>query len=59
MLAEFKDTNVNTQDRLGRTALHQACAKNLSEIVRLCLSVPECDVGVKDNDGLTAFDLSL
>ncbi|KAL0634675.1 KN motif [Maublancomyces gigas] len=59
MLAEFPDTDVNIQDHHGRTALHWACAGDLSDMVKLCLSVPECDVGVKDSDGFTAFDLSL
>ncbi|KAL0634674.1 hypothetical protein Q9L58_006400 [Maublancomyces gigas] len=59
MLAEFSDTDVNIQDQDGRTALHWACVLNLSDIVRLCLSVPDCEVGLLDNDGLTAFDISL
>ncbi|KAL0634802.1 Ankyrin repeat and FYVE domain-containing protein 1 [Maublancomyces gigas] len=59
MLAEFHDTDVNIQDEKGRTALHCACTENLSEIVTLCLSVPDCDIGLKDSDGLTAFDLSM
>lgn len=59
MLAEFDDTDVNIQDAMGRTALHWASAHNLSEMVMLCLSVPECEIGLKDNEGLTAFDLSL
>lgn len=25
----------------------------------LCLSVPECQIGLKDSEGLTAFDISL
>lgn len=58
MLAEFADTNVNVQDSRGRTALHWACARGLTAMVRLCLSVPECEIGLKDNDGLTAFDIS-
>lgn len=28
-------------------------------MVRLCLSIPSCDIGLRDNDGLTAFDISL
>lgn len=59
MFAEFSDTDVNIQDRDGRTALHWACALNLCDIVQLCLSVPECEIGLLDNDGLTAFDISL
>lgn len=59
MLAEFTDTEVNTQDLQGRTALHWACAGRHSDMVQLCLSVPECDIGLKDHDGLTAFDISL
>lgn len=59
MLAEFAETDVNIQDEHGRTALHWACLEKLTDMVRLCLSVLECDVGLKDNDGLTAFDLAL
>lgn len=59
MLAEFQDTDVNIQDEQGRTALHWACAENLSEMVMLCLSVLECEIGLRDNDDLTAFDLSV
>lgn len=59
MLAEFEDTNVNIQDQDGRTALHWASVGNHTDMVRLCLSVPECDIGLKDNEGLTAFDLSV
>lgn len=58
MLAEFDDTDVNIQDDTGRTALHWACVMDLSLMVKLCLSVPDCDVGLRDNDGLTAFDLA-
>lgn len=35
MMAEFEETNVNIQDKLGRTALHWACQKNLSVMVQL------------------------
>lgn len=59
MLAEFDDIDVNVQDSHGRTALHWACVKDLEDMVRLCLSVPEFDIGRKDNDGLTAFDISV
>lgn len=59
MLAEFGDTDTNIQDKQGWTALHWACAENIADMVRLCLSVPECDVGIRDKDGFTAFDISL
>lgn len=58
-LAEFSDTDINAQDNQRRTALHWACAENHIDLVKLCLSVPECDVGLKDNDSLTAFDIAL
>lgn len=58
-LAEFSDTDVNAQDTLGRTALHWACAKSLPDIVMLCLSVANCNVGLRDKDNLTAFDIAL
>lgn len=59
MLAEFADVDVNIQDARGRTALHWACEGVLSDMVGLCHSVPDCVVSLHDNDGLTAFDLSL
>lgn len=59
MLAEFRDTDVNIRDKEGRTALHWVCALNSPMMVRLCLSIPSCDIGLRDNDGLTAFDFSL
>ncbi|KAL0639442.1 hypothetical protein Q9L58_001470 [Maublancomyces gigas] len=59
MLAECGDVDVNTRDNTGRTALHWASALGLSDMVQLCLSVPDCDVAVLDNTGYTAFDLAL
>lgn len=58
-LAEFADVNVNTQDNRKRTALHWASIGHLPNIVMLCLSVPDCNVGLRDEDNLTAFDLAL
>lgn len=58
-LAEFTSTDINVQDDQGRTALHWASANRLPSIVMLCLSVPGCDIGLRDHDNLTAFDLSL
>lgn len=40
MLAEFDDTDLNIQDKQGRTALHWAYAGSHHDLVRLCLSVP-------------------
>lgn len=57
-LAEFHDTDVNVQDRQGRTALHWACANHHVDHVSLCLSIRECDIGLRDVDNRTAFDLS-
>lgn len=59
MLAEFPDTDVNVQDKQGRTALHWASVGGHADMVRLCLSVPECVIGLKDIDGFTTFDLSV
>lgn len=58
MVAEFEDTDPNIQDEQHRTALHWACAGGRPDMVMLCLSIPGCDIGLKDSDGLTAFDLS-
>lgn len=58
-LAEFPTTDINVQDVHGRTALHWASANSLPNIVMLCLSVPGCNVGLRDRDNLTAFDLGL
>lgn len=57
MLAEFADTDINIQDNLGRTALHWACVLGLPDMIWLCLSVPDCDIGLRDNDNLMAFDI--
>lgn len=57
-LAEFEETNVNSQDNAGRTALHWACAANNIEMASFCLSVPGMDTSLRDSDGLTAFDIS-
>lgn len=57
-LPEYKGTNINIQAKQGRWARHWACAKNFSVMVGLCISVPECNVGSKDNGDLTAFDIS-
>lgn len=51
MLAEFSDTDIDVQDAGGRTALHWACINNLPDMVGLCLSVSNCTVGLKDNEG--------
>lgn len=59
MMAEFEDTDVNTQDAHGQTALHWACAEGHLDMVRLCLSVPESEIGLKDDEGCTAFDIAL
>lgn len=59
MMAEFEDTDVNVQDAHGRTALHWACAEGHVDMVRLCLSVPQSEIGLKDDEGCTAFDIAL
>lgn len=58
-LAEFPAVDINVQDKRGRTALHWACVDNLPMVVMLCLSIPECDIGLTDADNHTAFDISL
>lgn len=58
-LAEFPVVDINVQDNRGRTALHWACVDNLPMAVMLCLSIPECDIGLTDADNHTAFDISL
>lgn len=58
-LAEFPAVGINVQDKRGRTALHWACVENLPMVVMLCLSIPECDIGLTDANNQTAFDISL
>ncbi|KAL0631497.1 Glycerophosphocholine phosphodiesterase [Maublancomyces gigas] len=57
-LAEFRKTDVKAQDNKGRTALHWACVEQLPELVAFCLSISDLDTGLRDGDGLTAFDIS-
>lgn len=57
-LAEFEDTGVDAQDGRGRAALHWACAKSLPDMVGLCLSISGCNVALRDQDNLTAFDIA-
>lgn len=57
-LAEFADTEVNSQDNVGRTVLHWACANQLSQMTAFLLTVPGLDSGLRDHDGFTAFDIS-
>lgn len=58
MLAEFETTDANVQDQQGRTALHWACAQDDPELVRLCLSMPTCEIGLSDKDNCTPFDIT-
>lgn len=58
-LAELKGVDVNIQDYDGRTALHWACRMGFLETVQLCLSVPGCDLSLRDNNNLTALDIVL
>lgn len=57
MLAEFPETDIQSADKLGRTALHWATIKRLPDMVNLCLAVG-VDCSTKYNEGLTAFDIS-
>lgn len=57
-LAEFEDTAVNVQDNNDWTALHWACSQKRTDLINLCLSIPEFDIGLRNKDNLTAFDLA-
>lgn len=57
-LAEFANTDVNVQDKRGRMALHWACEGGIPDIVQLCLSVFECQVGLLHDGGLAAFGIA-
>lgn len=58
MLAEFNDMDVNVQADQGRRALHWAGANGFASMTIHWLSVPESDIGMKDKNGLIAFDIS-
>ncbi|KAI5919945.1 ankyrin repeat-containing domain protein [Camillea tinctor] len=48
-----KRTDVNIQDRNGRTALSFACSNGLYEIAKALLSRDECKPDLQDNSGAT------
>lgn len=58
MLAEFHDTYVNAQDGRGMTALQWDCTTQRTLMIQLCLSVPDCHIGLRDEDSLVAFDIA-
>lgn len=58
MLAEFPEADVTSADNRGQTALHWACRKRLPEMVSLCFLLPGLDSNTRDDDNLTAFDIS-
>lgn len=58
MLAEYQQADVTSPDNRGQTALHWACRKRLPEMVSLCFLLPDLDSNTRDDDDLTAFDIS-
>ena len=50
-----KNVNVNLQDSTGFTALMYACKKGSLPIVNLLLDVPDIDVNISTDDGVTAL----
>lgn len=45
--------NVDTQDNMGKTALHLAAEKGLTDITKLLIEDYEADVNIKDSKGQT------
>lgn len=52
-----KNVNVNVQNSKGHTPLHLAALKNQGEIVAFLLNQEKVDINVRNEEGLTAFDL--
>ncbi|XP_066537458.1 KN motif and ankyrin repeat domain-containing protein 4-like isoform X2 [Hoplias malabaricus] len=50
--------NINAQDRAGTTALISACDRGHTDIVRILLQNPECDIGLTDQGGRRALSLA-
>ncbi|XP_076828170.1 KN motif and ankyrin repeat domain-containing protein 4-like isoform X2 [Brachyhypopomus gauderio] len=50
--------NINAQDRAGTTALISACDRGHTNIVRILLDDPDCDVNLTDKGGRSALSLA-
>ncbi|PHH91071.1 hypothetical protein CDD83_1767 [Cordyceps sp. RAO-2017] len=48
----------NARDRLGRTALHQACLRDHDDVVQALLYFEETDVNIRDFEGRTPLGLA-
>ncbi|WP_338988483.1 ankyrin repeat domain-containing protein [Spiroplasma endosymbiont of Dasysyrphus albostriatus] len=48
---------VNMQNNLGYTPLHQAVLYSRFEVIEELLQIPNIDLTIKDKSGLTAYDL--
>jgi len=47
--------NVNIQDKMGDTALHEAIAKEDSELIDILCNVPEIDFSLSNRRGFNAM----
>ncbi|XP_036452185.1 KN motif and ankyrin repeat domain-containing protein 4-like [Colossoma macropomum] len=50
--------NINAQDQAGTTALISACDRGHTDIVRILLEHPDCDVSLTDKGGRSALSLA-
>ena len=51
--------NINAKDRIGRTALHQACRAGRVEIFELLIDVDGVDIDAITNAGVTPLMMAI
>jgi ankyrin repeat protein len=55
---KFSDININRQNSFGETPLHLSVHIRNSSITKILLEIPNIDVNIKCNNGLTPLDIA-